>query len=220
MARKQDILVGAQDPVISHWKEGKSVCGIGKILKLMSPDFNIVNGFKKTNSVENKQRSGRPKTFNEREERWIVNPKTVRNVLRKHKYHGRVPQRKPYISKANRQARLAFAKMYKLPELANRRGVVFHQDNARPHTSVVTPEPLEAWLESFNASTIQSGPGIKRLPPFLALQNFQNDKKLGIREDCENRLLVFFANKDQDLYERGNMKLPLKLQQIMQQNCT
>ncbi|GFX49138.1 histone-lysine N-methyltransferase SETMAR-like [Trichonephila clavipes] len=26
----------------------------------------------------------------------------------------------------------------KRPELANRRGVVFHQDNARPHTSVVT----------------------------------------------------------------------------------
>ncbi|GFW92535.1 HTH_Tnp_Tc3_2 domain-containing protein [Trichonephila clavipes] len=41
-----------------------------------------------------------------------VNPETVRNVLRKHKYHGRVPQRKPYISKANGQTRLAFAKMY------------------------------------------------------------------------------------------------------------
>ncbi|GFV34533.1 transposable element Tc1 transposase [Trichonephila clavipes] len=41
-----------------------------------------------------------------------VNPETVRNVLRKHKYHGRVPQRKPYINKANRQAKLAFAKMY------------------------------------------------------------------------------------------------------------
>ncbi|GFT82910.1 HTH_Tnp_Tc3_2 domain-containing protein [Trichonephila clavipes] len=41
-----------------------------------------------------------------------VNPETVRIVLRKHKYHGRVPQRKPYMSKANRQARLAFAKMY------------------------------------------------------------------------------------------------------------
>ncbi|GFS97847.1 transposable element Tc1 transposase [Trichonephila clavipes] len=40
-----------------------------------------------------------------------VNPETVRNVLRKHKHHRRVPQRKPYISKANRQARLAFAKM-------------------------------------------------------------------------------------------------------------
>ncbi|GFW32961.1 transposable element Tc1 transposase [Trichonephila clavipes] len=41
-----------------------------------------------------------------------VNPETVRNVLKKHKYHGRVPHRKPYISEANRQSRLAFAKMY------------------------------------------------------------------------------------------------------------
>ncbi|GFX81563.1 transposable element Tc1 transposase [Trichonephila clavipes] len=41
-----------------------------------------------------------------------VNPETVRNVLRKHKYHVRVPQRKPYISRANKQVRLAFAKMY------------------------------------------------------------------------------------------------------------
>ncbi|GFV12238.1 transposable element Tcb1 transposase [Trichonephila clavipes] len=92
-----------------------------------------MNRFKKTNSVENKQRSGRSRIFNEREKRWIVcvrqvhinprtsalkmtlqcksrfrksvNPETVRNVSRKHKYHGRVPQRKPYISKANRQAR-------------------------------------------------------------------------------------------------------------------
>ncbi|GFT76446.1 transposable element Tc1 transposase [Trichonephila clavipes] len=87
--------------------------------------------FKKRSRVENKQRSGRSRIFNEREERWIViqvhiNPRTsalkmtlqcdtrfgksvksetVTTVLRKHKYHGRVPQRKPYISKANRQAR-------------------------------------------------------------------------------------------------------------------
>ncbi|GFV71150.1 HTH_Tnp_Tc3_2 domain-containing protein [Trichonephila clavipes] len=80
---------------------------------------------KKTNCVEYKQRSGLPKMFNEREERWIVrqvcvnsrtsavkmtlqnksrfgksvNPEAVRNVLRKHNYHGRVPQGKPYISK-------------------------------------------------------------------------------------------------------------------------
>ena len=41
-----------------------------------------------------------------------VNPETVRNILRKYNYRARVPQRKPYISKANRQARLTFAKMY------------------------------------------------------------------------------------------------------------
>ncbi|GFX02146.1 hypothetical protein TNCV_1750311 [Trichonephila clavipes] len=43
-----------------------------------------------------------------------VNLEIVRNVLRKHKYPGRVSQRNPYISKANRQARLAFTKKYKL----------------------------------------------------------------------------------------------------------
>ncbi|GFX62482.1 histone-lysine N-methyltransferase SETMAR [Trichonephila clavipes] len=52
---------------------------------------------------------------------------------------------------------------------------------------------------------------------FLAWQSFQNDKKLGSREDCENRLLEFFTNKDQGFYERGIMKITLKLQQIIQQ---
>ncbi|GFY10319.1 transposase [Trichonephila clavipes] len=53
---------------------------------------------------------------------------------------------------------------------------------------------------------------------FLVLQNFLSDKKSGSREDCENRLLDVFANKGQDFYERGIMKLPLKWQQIIQQN--
>ncbi|GBM88369.1 hypothetical protein AVEN_265901-1 [Araneus ventricosus] len=92
--------------------------------------------FNKKNSAETKQRSGCPRTFSE--ERWIVrqahinpktsavkltlkcksrfrksvNPETVRNVLKKHKYYGRVLRRKPYISIANRKAKLAFAKMY------------------------------------------------------------------------------------------------------------
>ncbi|GFY10726.1 mariner transposase [Trichonephila clavipes] len=62
--------------------------------------------------------------------------------------------------------RLMLAIDQKLPESAYKRGV-FHQDNARPHSSVVTRQKLlRAWLGSFNASTIQSGPGTKRLPPF------------------------------------------------------
>ncbi|GFU94775.1 transposase [Trichonephila clavipes] len=54
---------------------------------------------------------------------------------------------------------------------------------------------------------------------FLVLQYFLSDKKLGSREDCENRLPEFFADKGQDFNERGNMKPPLKCQQIIQQNC-
>ncbi|GFU88266.1 transposable element Tcb1 transposase [Trichonephila clavipes] len=42
----------------------------------------------------------------------LVNPETVRSLSRNHKYQGRVPQKKPCIIKANRQARLAFAKRY------------------------------------------------------------------------------------------------------------
>ena len=139
MARKKDISVDVRNLVICHWKSGKSVRCIGEILKLSkSTVFNIISRFKNRSTVENKERSGRPRTFSEREERWIVkqvcnNPRTsavklslecnrrlgksvctetVRNVLRKHKYHGRVPRRKPYVSKAHRKARLAFAKMY------------------------------------------------------------------------------------------------------------
>ncbi|GFS48084.1 histone-lysine N-methyltransferase SETMAR [Trichonephila clavipes] len=109
----------------------------------------------------------------------------------------------------------------KRPELANRRGVVFHQDNARPLSSVVTHQKL--W--ELDWKVLMHPPYSLRLAPndyylFLALQNFQNDKKLGSRKDYENRLLEFFANKGQYLYERGNMKLALKWQQFLQQNGT
>ncbi|GFT30201.1 histone-lysine N-methyltransferase SETMAR [Trichonephila clavipes] len=101
----------------------------------------------------------------------------------------------------------------KRPELANRRSVVFHQDNAMPHKSVVTRQKLlELGWEilmhpPYNPDLTQSDYHL-----FLALQNFQCDKKLRSREDCENRLLEFFANKDQDFYQTAIMKLPLKWQ--------
>ncbi|GFW44093.1 histone-lysine N-methyltransferase SETMAR [Trichonephila clavipes] len=98
-------------------------------------------------------------------------------------------------------------------ELANRRGFVFHQDNASTYTSVVTRQNL--WELSWEV--LMQPPYSSDLVPsdyhlFLALQNLLSDKKLGSREDCENRLLDFFANKGQDFYESGIMKLPLKWQ--------
>jgi Transposase len=40
------------------------------------------------------------------------NPETIRLVLQRNKFHGRVARKKPYISKLNRTKRLHFAKTY------------------------------------------------------------------------------------------------------------
>ncbi|GFT11181.1 histone-lysine N-methyltransferase SETMAR [Trichonephila clavipes] len=109
----------------------------------------------------------------------------------------------------------------KWPGLANRRGAVFSEESAALLTSVVTRQKL--W--ELGSEVLMHSPYIPDLAPndyhlFLALQNFLSEKKLGSREDCENRLLDFFANKGQDCYERGNMKKHLKWKQIMPQNGT
>ncbi|GFV26601.1 transposase [Trichonephila clavipes] len=98
--------------------------------------------------------------------------------------------------------------------------LVFHQVNARPH-ALVTRQKL--W--ELDWKVLMHPPYSLNLPPndcrlFLALQNFQSNTKLGSREDCENGLLEFFANKGKDFYERGKMKLPLKWEQLIQQNGT
>ncbi|GFX18050.1 histone-lysine N-methyltransferase SETMAR [Trichonephila clavipes] len=68
----------------------------------------------------------------------------------------------------------------KWPELANRRGVVFHQDNARPHTSVVTRQNF--WEHGWEV--LMHPPYSPDLAPsdyhlFLTFQNLLSDKKLG-----------------------------------------
>ncbi|XP_014486335.1 PREDICTED: uncharacterized protein LOC106750469, partial [Dinoponera quadriceps] len=104
-------------------------------------------------------------------------------------------------------------------ELANRRGAVFHQDNARPHMSIATRQKLRELGWEW---TVLRHPPYSPAPSdyhvFLALQNFLSDKKLTSREICGNRLLEFFANRNQDFYERSIMKIPLKWQQIINPN--
>ncbi|GFX82137.1 transposase [Trichonephila clavipes] len=87
------------------------------------------------------------------------------------------------------------------------------------HTSVVTRQQLwELGWKVLMHPPYSPDPGPNDYRHFLTLQNFQNYKKLGSRDDCENRLEELLANKGQDCYERNSIKLPLKWLQIIQLN--
>ncbi|GFV73400.1 paired domain-containing protein [Trichonephila clavipes] len=82
-------------------KEGKYFREIGKILKLSFTTVGyIVKKYLETGSVENKPRSGGPRTLTSRAKRMIC-AQTVRNVLHSAGLKARSPRKKPYISEVD-----------------------------------------------------------------------------------------------------------------------
>lgn len=134
-----EIAVDTRAIIIKLRGEGKTLREIGNIVKRTHSTIQrIVNNFEDTKSLHSKPRSGRPQLLSDRDKRYVVvkvrqnpklsapkissdlensigkkvSPSTVRNVLRKEGFHGRVPRRKPLISPINRKKRLNFAKMH------------------------------------------------------------------------------------------------------------
>ena len=107
----------------------------------------------------------------------------------------------------------------KRPDLVNRKGVIFYHDNATPHTSLATHQKL-----------LGLGWEVMLHPPyrpdlaasdyylFRCLQNSLNGKTFNDDEAVKSHLVQFFADKDQNFYERGIMKLPERWQKIIEQN--
>ena len=90
----------------------------------------------------------------------------------------------------------------KRPELATRKGVIFHQDNARPHTSLVTRRKLLELVWK----VMPHPPYSPDLAPsdyylFHSLQNHLNGKPFNSNEAVKNELIPFFAAKDQTFDE-------------------
>lgn len=107
----------------------------------------------------------------------------------------------------------------KRPELVNRKVVVFHQDNARPHTSLVTRQKL---LELGWELMLHPPYSPDRAPSdyhlFQSLQNSLNGEAFTDDVGVNSHLVQFFANKDQKFYERGIMQLPERWQKVIDQS--
>jgi len=105
------------------------------------------------------------------------------------------------------------------PELVNRKGVMFHHDNARPDTSLMTRNKLT----SLGWEVLMHQPYSPDFAPsdyhlFRALQNFLDYKKLANRDVTEKYLAKFFDNKPQNFYNDGIMKLSEKWQKVIDNN--
>ncbi|XP_035744177.1 histone-lysine N-methyltransferase SETMAR-like [Vespa mandarinia] len=115
--------------------------------------------------------------------------------------------------------RLRQAIEIKRPELINNKGVIFHHDNARPYTSLMTYQKLR----ELGWEVLMHPPYSPDLAPsdyhlFRSLQNSLNSAKLASKEACENYLSKFFVEKKKKFYNDGIMILPQKWQKVIDQN--
>ncbi|CAK1595888.1 unnamed protein product [Parnassius mnemosyne] len=106
-------------------------------------------------------------------------------------------------------------------ESINRKGVVFHHDNARPHTSLATQQKLR----ELDGEVLMHPPYSPELAPsdfhlFRYLPNYLGSARLTSREDCQNYLSHFFDQKSQGFYSIGIMSPPTRWQQVIEQKGT
>ena len=83
------------------------------------------------------------------------------------------------------------------PELGNRKCITFHQDNARPHVSLMTRQKLlHLGWEALIHPPYSPVTALLDFHVFRSLQNSFNGKNFKSLGDCKRHLEMFFAQKN------------------------
>lgn len=100
----------------------------------------------------------------------------------------------------------------KRPAMFNRKNIILHHDNARPHTALGTRQKIAelGWeILSHPPYSPDLAPSDYHL--FLSLQNFLNGKKFKNEDDIKQALVQFFASKDETFYKKWDLQIALTL---------
>jgi histone-lysine N-methyltransferase SETMAR len=105
----------------------------------------------------------------------------------------------------------------KHPALLNRRRVVFHHDNARPHVALSVREKL---IE-FDWDVLPHPPYSPDLAPsdyhlFRSMQHSLSGEKFASPEGIKNHLNQYFASQPSDFYQKGIWSLPNRWRKVIE----
>lgn len=105
------------------------------------------------------------------------------------------------------------------PSLACRKGIVFHHDNARPHTEIVTQQKLNA----LGWEVLSHPPYSPDIAPsdyylFRSLQNYLTGKKFKSFGSVSKAVADYFNSKNENFYKTGIYRLPERWQQVVTNN--
>lgn len=112
--------------------------------------------------------------------------------------------------------RLNQALRKKRPALVNRKRVMFHQDNARPHTARITSQKIE----ELGWEKIPHPPYSPDLAPsdyhlFRSLQNHLEETAFVTQEEVKTDICEFFESKPKEFYSNGISKLVNRWKEVI-----
>ncbi|PRD17781.1 UNVERIFIED_CONTAM: Histone-lysine N-methyltransferase SETMAR [Trichonephila clavipes] len=148
------------------------------------------------------------------DEKWIpyenIKRKNLTSNLEHHQqqFQKKVSINEKYCFVCSGTGKVHYQKKKKRPELASRKGIVFHHDNARSHTA----------MEILGHPPYSPDIALSDYYLFRSLQNYLTEKKFKSFESVSKAVADYFNSKDENFYKMGIYMLPERWQQVVTNN--